>query len=91
MKNELQKQIVERKAILDDIKNKDKEHDKVVTSMVNKYKDEQTHKILEEKDKVKKYKEQLEQQLYDKSKFKVPSMDEKERLMNKIDEITQKR
>jgi len=39
---------------------------------------------------MKKYKEELVNQVVEKARFKVPSMDEKERLMNRIGEINEK-
>ena len=87
VKNVLDKQINERKAIDNQIKVKDKQFDNEITTQINRYEMERMQKVNQEKERTKKYKEELTIQVKDKSRYKVPSMDEKERLINRIDEI----
>ena len=50
---------------------------------VRKFNDEKNNKLLLEQEKVCKYKTELDKQIQVKSKFKKPTMDEKERIINR--------
>ena len=89
IKNTLDKQIIEKRAKFEEIKNKDKEFDKEIYSQINRYNVERDEKISNLRERTKKYKDELSNQVNEKLKYRIPTMDEKERQINKIDEILQ--
>lgn len=52
---------------------------------------ERKQKALDDKERTKKYKEELTNQVNEKVKFQVPVMNDQERLMNRIDDIMPKK
>ena len=90
MKHTLDVQVNDRKILDIETKSKDKQFSNEISSQISKFNSEKNEKVIGEKEKMKKYKEELVNQVVEKARFKVPSMDEKERLMNRIDEINAK-
>ena len=91
IKSTLDKQINDKKAMFIEIKNHDKVYEKELHTQLYKYNIERDQKINDVRERTKKYKEELTIQVNEKSKYKTPSMDEKERLINRIDEILPKK
>ena len=87
LKNTLDRQIKEKKVIMNDLINQDRKYDKEIISELEKYNTEKDKILNEHREKAKKYNEDLTLQVNEKIKYKIPSMDEKEKLINKIDEI----
>ena len=87
MKHILDVQVNDRKTMDIEIKYKDKQFYHEISSQLDKFNAENNEKVIGNKEKMKKYKAELVNQVVEKAKFKVPSMDEKERLMNRIDEM----
>lgn len=90
VKSTLDQQIYEKKNHIEEIKNKDKEYEREVNTQINKFEMERKQKMMEEKERTKKYKEDLTNQLKEKAKYKAPSMDETEKLINRIGELNKK-
>ena len=73
----------EKKKLEENIKIFDKNYGEKVMNSVRKFNDEKNNKFLLEQEKVCKYKTELDKQIQVKSKFKKPTMDEKERIINR--------
>jgi hypothetical protein len=91
IKNTLDQQINEKKNTNQELKNLDKKYEKDILTQLNKYDIEKKQKALNEKERSKKYKEELINQVKEKTKYQAPSMNDQERLMNRIDEIVPKK
>lgn len=91
VKSTLDQQINEKKNNFQELKHLDKQYEREILTQLSKYDMERKQKALDDKERTKKYKEELTNQVKEKVKFQVPVMNDQERLMNRIDDIMPKK